>query len=122
MTLSIWNIGILTIGYTVALLVGHFGVGPIVDRLWKHYVPSLERHPALPAIIGALDLVLYISSYLVGVPEFIVAWLVIKVAGEWSPSKADVDRPLYHIFLIGNGLNIIIGVGTALVIQALLRP
>lgn len=84
MTFSIWNIGILAIGYAVALLVGHFVVGPIIDRLWKHYVPSLERHPALPAIIGALDLVLYISSYLVGVPEFIVAWLVIKVAGEWS--------------------------------------
>lgn len=122
MTLSAWNIGVVVIGYLIAIAAGHLIVGPIVARLWKRYVPSLERHTPLPAIVGAMEIVLYMSAWLLDGKELIAIWLALKFIGDWTPTKTDTDRPLHHIFLIGNGLNVMISVGVALIMQMFLRP
>lgn len=122
MTLSAWNVSVIIILYLAAIAAGHFVVGPIVSHLWKRYLSGMERHEPLPAIVGAIDIVLFISAWLLSGKEFIAVWLAIKFVGDWTPSKEEVDRPLHHIFLIGNALNIMISVGAALIIQALLRP
>ena len=36
-----------------------------------------------PPVTGTIERTLYIVSFLVGKPEFIVAWLAFKVAGGW---------------------------------------
>ena len=121
MTFSGKNILVVVIGYLVALGIGHFVVGTIISRLWKQHIPKeVNRNMPLPRLVGALDIFLYMSSFLLGVPEFIAIWLALKFVGEWSPSKSDIDRPLHHIFLFGNGLNVVVAVGSAIVVQALL--
>ena len=60
-------------------------------------------------IIGYLDRFIYITSILVGAEEFVAVWLVLKMAGEWNQDNDSQDRPLYHLFLLGNGLNVVIG-------------
>ncbi|NJL57965.1 hypothetical protein HC928_24705 [bacterium] len=82
----------------------------------------MKQYRSLSAIVGVLDRLLYCSAYLLGAKKFIAVWLAVKLAGQWSPAKEDVDRILYHIFLTGNGMNIIISVSIALVIQLCLRP
>lgn len=102
----------------VMLVAGHCIVESVVSRLWKRYLPSTERHTPLPAIVGAFDRFLFATSWLLGVKEFIAVWLAIKLAGQWSPTKTDVDRPLYYIFIIGHAHSLI-SCGTAIVIQNL---
>jgi len=121
MAFSLWNFSVVLIGYVIMLVAGHFIVESVVSRLWKRYLPSTERHVPLPAIVGTLDRCLFATSYLLGVKEFIAVWLAIKLAGQWSPTKTDVDRPLYYIFIIGHALSLTISVGTAIVIQNLVH-
>lgn len=121
MAFSLWNISVILIGYVVMLVAGHFIVEAVVSRLWKRYLPSMERSTPLPAIVGTFDRFLFATSYLLGLKEFIAVWLAIKLAGQWSPTKTDADRPLYHIFIIGHALSLIISIGVALIIQNLVR-
>lgn len=113
---------ILVVGYILSLGLGHLIAYQAVTRLWKRYLPTVDEQVFLPAIVGVMDRFLFTTSYLLGVKEFIAVWLAIKLAGQWTPTKTDIDRPLYHIFLIGNGLNVITSVGAALLIQLLIRP
>jgi hypothetical protein len=122
-TLSISNIAIVVVGYLISVVGGNLILEPIIGRLWKRYIPKhVNRHAPLPALVGMLDRFLYTTAILVGKEEFVAVWLVVKLAGEWTPSRDEVDRPLYHIFLIGNGLSIVIAAGVALLIQMLIRP
>lgn len=63
------------------------------------------------ALIGYVENVLYPGSFLVGLPEFIGLWLVIKTAGEWGIWQRDhVDgRRRFGRTLIGNASNVVIG-------------
>lgn len=121
--LTPWNISVIVVGYLVSTLGGHLIVGPIVTAIWnRHITEKYKRYPELVAYVGVLERFLYTSSILVGQSGFIAIWLALKLAGQWTPTKTSIDRPLYHIFLIGNALSLIIGVGAALVMQSLLRP
>lgn len=97
MAFTLWNVSVILINYAIMLVAGHFIVESVVSRPWKRYLPSTERHTPLPAIVGAFDRFLFATSWLLGVKEFIAVWLAIKLAGQWSPTKADVDRPLLEI-------------------------
>ena len=115
------HILIIMLGYLVAIVLGHFVVGSIITRLWKQHIPhEVNRNMPLPRLVGGLDIFLYMSSFLLGFPEFIAIWLALKFAGEWSPAKTEIDRPLHHVFLLGNGLNVIIAVGSAIIIKTLI--
>jgi hypothetical protein len=122
MPLSAWNIAVVVIGYLLSLVGGRIIIENIIGRLWKEYIPpEYARQPKLVAYVGFIESFLYTSATLVGRPEFITVWLAIKLAGQWSPTKTDIDRPLFHLFLIGNGLNVIISVGAAFFIQQLIQ-
>jgi len=118
-----WNISIIIIGYFISIVVSHFIVAPIVRRLWKRYISeTISQQPILPALVGMLERFLYTSAFLLEEKSFISVWLAIKLAGQWTPSKTDTDRPLYHIFLIGNGLSLSLSILAALFIKGFIRP
>ena len=68
-----------------------------------------------------MDIFIYMTSYLIDQKEFIAVWLVLKLAGEWKQSEFRIDRPLHQLFIIGNGLNVIIGVLSASIINWLIK-
>lgn len=124
--------------YAVALLLSNIIarvlIGIITD--WMVRVALHGRREGkyifLATAIGSVEQFMYTASVLLGKPEFIGVWLVIKAVGEWrqetnttegqAPLPRDVigvPRP-YMIFLIGSGLSVIAGVGTALLMQQLL--
>jgi len=67
------------------------------------------------SMVGIVERCLYLTSILVGKPEFIVAWLGIKTV-VWSLSDKDVVsssnkyrsfKRKYNNFLVGNGISIL---------------
>jgi|CXWL01.1.fsa_nt_gi hypothetical protein len=118
----VWNILITIVGYIISLLGGYLIINPIVIKLWKQYIPSRLQHGNLSAVVGVLDRFLFTTAFLMGRAEFIAIWLAFKLAGEWNPGKTELDRALHFIYLIGNGISVIISVGVALLIQTLWRP
>ncbi len=86
-------------------------------------------------LLGVLELIVYFSSVVLGFSQFIGWWLVVKIAGRWNqggpPQEIDpIDKwdsisvkkekrrraaAALNIFLIGNLLNIIFGVGGGLI-------
>ena len=117
-------------GYALAILIGQVTIGPIVRLLVRRYLgPDREiTEPGLARLIGALEQVLYISAILLGRPEFIGVWLILKVAGEWRPGARDGQSVTvgqareYTIFLFGNGLAVVLAVAMASLMQQLLPP
>lgn len=117
-------------GYLLAILLGQVTIGPIVRRLIRRYLgPDREiTQPGLARLIGALEQVLYISAILLGRPEFIGVWLILKVAGEWHPGVREGQPAAvgqareYTIFLFGNGLAVVLAVVMASLMQQLLPP
>ncbi len=64
-------------------------------------------------ILGAIERFLYLTSILVGKPEFIAVWLTLKtVYTSWARKKTEY-RGYYNNFIIGNGLSIIFSVSGA---------
>ena len=86
---------------------------------------SADEHRAnfwSPVIVGYVELIMYPLAIIWAHPEFIGAWLVIKVAGQWAGWQGNTDskekHPLsisrwrYNRFIVGNALNIIVAVAT----------
>jgi hypothetical protein len=124
-TLSFWNVSIIILGYLVSILGGRFIVGNIVETLWRKYMPpefKTKRNGSLVAILGYIENFLFTTAILINIKEFIAVWLALKIVGEWSQTKTETDRPLYYIFMIGNGLSLIISCGAGLMVAQLIRP
>jgi hypothetical protein len=111
------------IGYGFAVLVGHFAVGSVVDRLWKSLAFPREdarRHPWHSALVGDVERALYVGALQFGAREFVGLWLVIKVLGGWSRWNRETEEKngqgrgvpgwtYFHFFLIGNALSVAFG-------------
>jgi hypothetical protein len=79
-----------------------------------------------PALLGALEAVMYPLALLASHADFIGLWLLLKVAGQWpgwglreNGCQAELDRGRrrYYHFLIGNGLMVLAGVVTFAVLK-----
>ncbi len=83
------------------------------------------NYQTLATIIGSIEGAMYTTSILVGHPEFIGVWLVLKAVGEWRKgdnTSAHANALVgtsgeYTIFLIGNALNVILSVVTAALLK-----
>jgi hypothetical protein len=94
---------------------------------WRPNTANDELHPHLehPIMVGLLERSLYTTSWLLGKPEFIGAWLVLKVAGQWKGWTEDrelngrkvLGRAIFNVFLIGNGFSVAYAVVGALLIE-----
>ena len=119
-----WNISVIIVGYLISLLGGRYIVGTIVRNLWIKYMPppiQQQRNDELVGIFGFVENFLYTTAILINVKEFIAVWLALKIVGQWTQTKTDTDRPLYYLFMIGNGLSLILSVGVGLIILQLLH-
>ncbi|HHT9132126.1 MAG TPA: hypothetical protein ACFYED_06540 [Candidatus Tripitaka californicus] len=119
-----------TIGYLFAIIVAHFSISLVVDRLWnsigweKDKDSELRPESHLPRILGCVERALYTASFQLDKSEFIGVWLALKVAGQWKRWGEDMEyggrkiigRTFYNIFLIGNALSIAYAIVSAKVI------
>lgn len=95
------------VGFAFSIFVGHYFINKIMEDLWVTFPdPEREKGKALSgSLLGCIERFLYTTSWLVGLPEFIGLWLLIKSVGAWKR-----DKQGYNVFLIGNGLSISYGV------------
>lgn len=108
--------------YIASILIGWFTINPICFRLGRRYFPNMHWDRFLPRFVGALEQFMYTTCLLMGAKEFIAVWLVLKLAGEWRPLERPTSYAMYNIFLIGNGLSLILSVSTFAFIRRFLPP
>lgn len=97
------------VGYLLILTVAPYLISININALWaklKFKTNQEEfRSKWHPDYLGRLDLILYLTAFLIGRPEFIIAWLSIKAIPQivyWTKIRTS-----YNFFLIGNALIII---------------
>ena len=73
------------------------------------YKGTEHKFFSIARVVGSLEQIMYITSILIGMPEFIGVWLVVKAIDEYKQT----DRK-YSIYLIGTSLSLIFAVGTAM--------
>lgn len=127
-------VGWYALAFFAASVIGFLIVTPIVLLVvWIYFRDEFKdrRRAQLSAIVGILERILYITAILIGHPELIGAWFVLKAVGEWgdtrkavSDQQEDVKRPgvanEYLLNLIGSLLSLFVGVACGYTIQALL--
>lgn len=81
----------------------------------------LNRPNTFPAtFVGFVEGILYPTSLLANKPEFIAAWIVLKVAGQWKVWEAEhAGRRVFNRFLFGSGLSFGMGSLTYLALRVL---
>jgi hypothetical protein len=95
-------------------------VKPYVRRESKSNLGKDNKHLSevrwLVFFSGFLEVILYGGSFLIGKPEFIILWIGVKTALKWDRKPVreldinDTDRRgMYHSFLLGTALNIVLG-------------
>jgi len=117
-------------GYSFSVVAGWLLIALIVRKMHdrvdeevaKQY-PGLPRHGIrpfrwFPAEFGLVERALYTSSWLLGRPEFIGIWLIVKIGARWTLPKDRKDsRHRYYPVLLGTALSVGYGVVGAIVIQ-----
>ncbi len=114
-TIILWYALVVVVGVGLSRLI----TGATVDYLFNELRPkeAKTRNRLIPAIIGSIDVFIFLNSLLFGFPEFIAVWIELKVYGEWKLENTH-ERSLFYIVLIGNGLNVIIGCAAGLILIA----
>lgn len=107
--------------YPFMALITHLVVYTVLLRVRR--LLDLKLKPAdIPlkywkaaSFVGLCESVLYPTSWLIGKPEFIGVWLVLKAAGAWQGWQATryqdmhIGRNRFQAFLIGNALSVFFG-------------
>lgn len=129
------------IGYYLAACILSSTLGNVLIAALLRILTSPNntppKHRRLASTMGSIERIMYISAFLIGKPEFIAVWLLVKVAGDWGTRRTESHdakkqqdepgvwvgiSPEYMIFLIGNLLSIMLAVGLAILLQGLLPP
>jgi hypothetical protein len=113
------------IGYAFAIICSLLIIRLVVDTMWEElrikWKQDIRPYEWHARAVGVVDSALYVTSWLLGVPEFIAVWLAFKVAGLWIKWQGDtrnnVGRAIYNIFIIGNGLSIAYATSGAMIIK-----
>lgn len=110
-------VGYYVAAYVLSAVLSALAIGPFVRRLVRNDLkddvdPGASR---LSNYVGILERFMYTTSILIGRPEFIGVWLVVKVVQQRESSA-------HNVFLVGSALSLIWGAATALLIQQFLPP
>ena len=114
-------------GYLSAIGLSYCLMNYIYEELWNEIKneskdQDYRLHRWYGAIIGNLEIIMYISALLLNKYEFIGIWLAFKVVGRWERSRIESNNKgvdnlgklqthaIYSIFTIGNALSIIYAV------------
>ena len=96
--------------YLGTALVSHVVIQPVTR--WMRRRDRIEiAEPweyVVPVFAGALESMMYITSWVIGRPEFMAFWVTLKVAGSWQVWNEKTEgRRRFQVFLTGNGLQIV---------------
>lgn len=117
-------------GYLFGILIGHMILkwfrGLMFECLDSETQEEgkIEGNQWQAPLMGIIERLLYISVLLLGYGEFIVAWLVIKMAGGWKIwTESKHGRPLFTVSLLGSALSILYAfVGYMIIIMITKKP
>jgi hypothetical protein len=106
-------------------VIGWLTINPFVRILsWHHLDRSVRYNSWIPRLIGAVEQIIFTTSYLSGHNELIGIWLLMETAGEWGTQDREANPKTrmndYSIFLIGTALSLMLSIGTAVFIQQIL--
>lgn len=105
-------------GLVYSVLIGAFFVKRVVELLWqKAGAPAKQGAASLSMFTGMLDRALYAGALQLNLAGFVAVWLAYKTYGasrDWDKprqvgNQTIAARTVRHIFLIGNGLNVLYG-------------
>jgi hypothetical protein len=95
-------LGIFVIALPISHIFSHI-VSLFLSSIFKLKPWTTRENLFPPAIIGLFESVMYPIFFLLGKPEYIGAWLALKVAGSWKQWQEDAEaRRRFYKFLIGN--------------------
>jgi hypothetical protein len=133
------------VGYCYPVLLGVLLVKNLVERMWDCVLPDGSKNPALrpdawqARALSYIEAVLYVAFFQLGHPWFPVAWLALKIAGNWQrwSQTGNVNNgipagtAIFNVFMIGNaililhsfvGYKIIVWMGTGRWLRAFWAP
>jgi len=112
--MSIWLARLL--GYGFSVVVGHFLVKGVVDRMRNAIDAGPKNGPrsGQSTVVGVVERALYTSAMEIGRHGFVGIWLALKVAAAWKQwdkeaPEASSGRATCQIFLVGSGLSVAYG-------------
>jgi hypothetical protein len=113
----------ILIGYSVSIILGGFLIEWVMKFIrnrsegLKSKKINAKHDMYLVRLLGLLERMFYTTCIVFGQPAGIAAWLAIKVLTRWSDEenrKANISEA--NIYLIGNLLTAMFGVGGGLLI------
>ena len=127
MDATLATIGLYGLTYAIAIVFGWCTINPFIRILsWQYLDKTVRYNSWIPRLVGAIEQILFTTSYLSGHNELIGIWLLMETAGEWSTQDKEAKPAIrmndYAIFLIGTALSLMLSVGTAVFIQHILPP
>ena len=125
----------IILGYFLPVVLGHFVISNIVKHCWdllendwnqlskeeqikKSFIRQSENKKQIKAILGTTEIALYITAIVFFEhPEWIGAWLTLKLAVSWQSFNQNEVYSSHNIFLLGNSLTIIFALIGALIFK-----
>jgi hypothetical protein len=82
-------------------------LGDVSDRDGEDHLAPASVWP--PVVLGAIEIVLYTTTLLMGQAAFIGVWLILKVAGRWGDwqERGQEARNRFQGFLVGTALSLV---------------
>ena len=126
----------IVLGYSLSIIAGDFVISKIVRHCWdllekdwnslsekereeKSFRKQTKNKERIKRLQGAAEIALYITAIVFFKhPEWIGAWLTVKLAVSWQSFNQDKIYSSHNIFLLGTSLTIIFAlIGTGLIIK-----
>jgi hypothetical protein len=112
---GIIKIVIAIVVYGVVLFVGDIVIKHLMSKLnydqnpFKKTGKKNEEDYAKKqsSILGYIERFMFLTSFVAGLPQFVIAWLTFKTVVQWKRWGEENGRIFFNNFLIGNALNII---------------
>lgn len=108
------------LGCSTQLTLGYLGPGLTTTHAYLAGIVA-EPGPSAPRLIhalGPIENVIYVAAGAFGRIELVAIWLALKLASGWEGFKATDGQPAgkWDVFLIGNGLQVLIGLAGGLIV------
>ncbi len=117
-------VGYYVAAYLVTGITGTLFVTSLYLWVQRTFAPH-ERNVTrnwLALLVGVVERILFATSVLIGKPEFVGVWIVMKVVGQWNSTRGKGVAAEFMVAQIGTALSILAGVGSGYLMLAVLPP
>ena len=124
------------IGYSFAVLIAHFPIARIQERLWNDLSSTactdIRPRPWHATVIGVVERTLYVAALQASAAYLIGVWLALKAASQWEgwskglqysavAAKNITGRELANVFITGTGVSLVFALAGSRCIPHLIR-